>query len=378
MEIVRKVQALNWRFTFILDGVFFILLLQAGFGIMVSLFLVEAVFWLLRLTWLSPVLLRFILTRLVHMIPIIVSVLAIGFLLIQMAPGDIFTKMLLEPNIRPQDIETFRRQFALDQPWYVQFFLYIFRAFQGNFGFSIQYRVPVFTLVSLRAWNTIILSVTALVFSWGLSIPMGIIAATKQYKWQDQTISVFAFIGLAIPNFFLAFLLQFLLTRLAPGAWPIAGMRSLDHESLSAIGQFFDIAKHMVLPVFVLGTSGMASLTRIMRANMLDILNQQYIVTARAKGLSDRVVIYRHALRNAINPMITILGFQIAAIMSGAALTEVVLSWPGLGNLILTAILQQDLYLVIGSLLYSSILLVVGNLIADILLAIVDPRVRIS
>ncbi len=379
MTLLQRIQGINWKATFALDLVFIVLMVTVnGWALPTAVVLSQAIFWLLRLVWISPTLLRFILKRLLHMIPILLSVIAIGFLLIQLAPGDIFTQMQLNPNIRPSDIENFRRQFGLDQPWYVQFVLYVVRAVQGNFGFSIQWRVPVFTLVSMRAWNTIMLSVTALAFSWGLSIPMGILASTKQYKWQDQTISVFAFIGLAIPNFFLAFLLQFALTRLAPGAWPISGMRSLNHENLSAIGQFFDIARHMVLPVFVIGTSGMASLTRIMRANMLDILNQQYIVTAKAKGLSDRVVIYKHALRNAINPMITILGFQIASIMSGAALTEVVLSWPGLGSLILSAITSQDLYLVIGSLIYGSILLVIGNLIADILLAVVDPRVRIS
>jgi peptide/nickel transport system permease protein len=155
-------------------------------------------------------------------------------------------------------------------------------------------------------------------------------------------------------------------------------MTSIDHGDMSPLGQIWDIARHMVIPVIVLGTSGMAQLTRIMRANMLEILNQQYIVTARAKGQKENKVVYRHALRNAINPMITILGFQISTVMSGAALTEIVLSWPGLGSTILTAILQQDLYLVVGSLVYSTILLVIGNLIADILLAVVDPRIRIK
>lgn len=378
MDLIKQVQTINWRFTFVLDILFIVWQVMSGTGFFAAIFISQVLFWLLRLVWLGPMLLKFILRRLLHMIPIVISVIAIGFLLIQMAPGDIFTQLQLNPNVRPSDIETFRRQFGLDQPWYIQFFLYLYRAVQGNFGFSIQWRVPVFTVVSMRAWNTIILSATALVFAWGLSIPMGIIAATKQYKLPDQLISVLAFIGLAIPNFFLAFLLQFVITRISPGAWPISGMRSLNHESMNAFQQFFDVARHMVLPVFVIGTSGMASLTRIMRANMLDILNQQYIVTARAKGLNERVVIYKHALRNAINPMITILGFQIAAVMSGSALVEVVLSWPGLGNLILSAITQQDLFLVIGSLLYSSILLVIGNLIADILLALVDPRVRIS
>jgi peptide/nickel transport system permease protein len=378
MEILNRI---DWRLTFILDVLFAGLLITTGTPWFAAILLTEMLFWLLRLIWISPAMLRFILHRLLHMIPIVLAVLAIGFLLIQLAPGDMFTQMQLRPDMNQGDLETFRRQFGLDQPWYVQFVLYLWNAIQGNFGLSITFRAPVFALVNQRAFNTILLSATALIFSWGMSIPMGIIAATKQYKWQDQVISVFAFIGLAIPNFFLAFLLQYFITSTSapPGTWlPIAGMMSIDHSSLSPIGKFFDVLRHMILPVFVLGTAGMATLTRIMRANMLDIMNQQYIVTARAKGQSERVVVYRHALRNAINPMITILGFQIANVMSGAALTEVVLSWPGLGSLILTAITSQDLYLVVGSLLYSSVLLVIGNLIADILLAVVDPRVRIA
>ena len=155
-------------------------------------------------------------------------------------------------------------------------------------------------------------------------------------------------------------------------------MRSIDSSSFGPLRQALDIAHHLIMPVFVLGTSAMASLMRIMRANMLDILGQQYIVTARAKGQNERNVVYRHALRNAINPMITILGFQLGAIMSGAALVENVVAWPGLGRLILQALLTQDTYLVVGSLIYGVILLVLGNLVADILLAVVDPRVRIG
>ena len=370
-------QRIDWRLTFILDVLLIIAGIASGGSIFGVILVVEAFCWLLRLIWISQPLFFFILRRLIHMIPIVLAVLAIGFVLIWLAPGDALTAMQLNPNIRPADIENFRVQFGLDQPPLVQFFLYIFRAVQLDFGFSIQYRVPVFTLVEMRATNTLTLSLVALLFSWGLSIPMGILAATKQYKWQDQTISVLAFIGLAIPNFFLAFLLQFVITKTGIGL-PISGMTSLDHESMNFFGRTWDILKHMILPVFVLGTSQMATLTRIMRANMLETMNQQYIVTARAKGQSEGVVVYRHALRNAINPMITILGFQISNVMSGAALTEIVLSWPGLGSLILSAILTQDLYLVIGSLLYSTILLVIGNLLADILLAVVDPRVRVS
>ncbi|MFW6362792.1 MAG: ABC transporter permease [Spirochaeta sp.] len=369
----------DYRITFVLDPLLWLLFVTAGgAGWIAGLLAAETVMWMVRLLWISPMMLRFILRRLVHMIPIVLAVVAIGFGLIQLAPGDVFTRMLVDPNIRPEDVAMFRQQFGLDQPWYVQFFRYIWNALRGNFGYSMTLRAPVFFLVQQRAAATILLSVTSLAFAWIVSVPFGIIAATNQYKWKDQLISFFAFFGLAIPNFFLAFLLLYIISTTGFRLLPIGGMTSIDHAQMSAVGQFIDIARHLVLPAFVIGTSQMAQLTRYMRGNMLEIMNQQYIVTARAKGQTENKVIYRHALRNAINPMITILGFQLGLIMSGAALVENVIGWPGLGRLILEALLQQDMYMVIGSLIYGVILLVIGNLFADILLAVVDPRIRVN
>jgi peptide/nickel transport system permease protein len=377
----RLTELVDWKYTFVLDAIVLTLIKVSGTGWFGAVLMTEVLMWLVRLVWLSPMMLRFIARRLLHMIPLVLLVLAIGFLLIQIAPGDIFTQLALNPDIRAEDLQRLRDNFGLGDSWYVQFFKYIWNVLRGNFGYSEIFKAPVFTIVSQRAKATILLALTSLALAWGFSIPAGVIAATKQYKWQDQTVSVFAFVGLAIPNYFLAFILLYVITATSspPGTWlPIGGMTSIDHNTLSLLGRGWDVAKHLVLPVFVLGTSIMAGLTRIMRANMLDILNQQYIVTARSKGQSERKVVYRHALRNAINPMITILGFQISAILGGSALVENVLAWPGLGRVILQAILSQDLYLVVGSLIYSSILLVIGNLIADILLAVADPRIRIG
>jgi peptide/nickel transport system permease protein len=360
-----------------LDAALFVLLLVVGTHWFLALLVAETIAWLVRLVWISPMLLRFILRRLFHMIPIILGTVAIGFLLIQMAPGDIFTQMSMNPDIRPDQLEMYRKNFGLDRPWYIQFFRYLWNALRGDFGFSQMFKAPVFTLVSQRAGNTLILAVATIVFAWGFSIPAGIVAATKQYSFKDQVISVFAFFGLSIPNYFLAFLLLYLVST--TGNWlPIGGMYIVDVDSMNAIQKFWDLVKHAAIPVIVLSTSITASLVRVMRANMLEILSMQYITTARAKGLTERTVVYKHALRNGINPMITLFGFQIGDILGGAALVEVVCAWPGLGNLILKAILSQDLYLVIGSLIYGVALLVIGNLVADILLAIVDPRVRIS
>ena len=322
-------------------------------------------------------LLRVIGRRLLNAVPILVVTLAFAFWLIQLAPGDVYTAYALNPDIRPEDLERFRANFGLDQPWYVQFGRYLWNAAQGDFGFSQTFKAPVFVLVQQRAANTVLLSVVSLLLAWGFSIPAGIIAAARQYRWQDQSIAVLAFFGLSIPNFFLASLLLYVIS--ATGSWlPIGGMTSIDHDQLSAFGKMWDLAKHLVVPALVISTAITAGLTRIMRANMLEVLGQQYITTARAKGLAERVVILKHALRNAINPMITLLGFSIGDILGGAALVEIVTGWPGLGKLILSALLNQDPYLVSGSLIYGVILLMLGNLLADILLAITDPRIRVT
>jgi len=371
------VKTFNWRYTFLIDALAVMVLLFSGISAVLAVLGTEAFMWLVRLVWISPMLLRFILRRLMHMVPMILIVVAIGFALIQLAPGDVFTQMALNPNIRPADLENFRSNFGLDRPWYVQFFRYVWNALHGNFGFSQNYKAPVFTIVSQRAMNTLILSFFTIVVAWGFSIPAGIYAATHQYKPGDQAISVLAFFGLSIPNYFLAFLLIYIIS--VTGNWlPLGGMYSIDVSEMTWLQQMGDLALHLILPVFVLATAIMASLTRIMRANMLEVMGQQYIVTARAKGLKERKVVYKHALRNAVNPMITIFGYQFGMILGGAALVERVIAWPGLGKVMLEALLSQDLYLVVGSLIYGVALMMLGNLLADILLALVDPRVRIS
>ncbi|MFP4644241.1 MAG: ABC transporter permease [Spirochaetales bacterium] len=374
---MNRLKEFNWRYTFGIDAILIVLFVAGGSSVLITVALVEGFMWMLRLLWISPSMLMYILRRFAQAIPVLLSVLAIGFALIQIAPGDMFTQMELSQNISPEQLDRFRRQFRLDEPWYVQFYQYIVNAVQGEFGFSRTYRAPVFAIVSQRAANTILLSLTSLAFAWILSIPAGVFAAVNQYNLKDQFISVFAFFGLAIPNFFLAFLLLYLVS--STGNWlPLGGMTSSGYRLMGPVQQFFDVARHMIIPVVVIGTSIMATLTRVMRGEMLKIMNEQYVMTARAKGQSEGKVVYMHALRNAINPMITILGFQLGNVMSGAALVEIVVAWPGLGSVLLQALLSQDLYLVVGSLIYGVVLLVIGNLLADIALALVDPRVRVG
>ncbi len=318
--------------------------------------------------------LTYIVRRFLHMFPLVIGISLISFFIIQLAPGDFLTQQALNPQVSTQRIAQERARFGLDKPVYVQYFIWLKNALRLDFGYSFSYRVPVFRLIATRLFNTFILSLSAMIFTWVLSIPLGIISAIKQYSWVDKLLTFVAFLGLAIPNFFFALLLLFMAMR--TGWFPVGGMYSIDFQSLSLFGKIWDRLYHLILPTIVLGTSGMAGLMRQMRGNLLDYLKADFVTTARAKGLSERVVIWKHAVRNAINPIITIFGLSLPGLLSGAALTEIVMAWPGLGRLMLEAVLAQDLYLVMGSLIMGSVLLILGNLVADLLLAWVDPRIR--
>ncbi|MFQ6066126.1 MAG: ABC transporter permease [bacterium] len=318
--------------------------------------------------------LAYISRRLLHMVPLLLGISLISFIIIQLAPGDFLTQQALNPQVSAERVAQERARFGLDKPVYVQYFIWLKNALRLDFGHSFSYRVPVFRLIGARLFNTFILSLSAMVFTWILSIPLGIISAIKQYSWVDKLLTFLAFLGLAIPNFFFALLLLFMAMR--TGWFPVGGMYSIDYQSLNLAGKIWDRLYHLILPTIVLGTSGMAGLMRQMRGNLLDYLKADFVTTARAKGLSETMVIWKHAVRNAINPIITIFGLSLPGLLSGAALTEIVMAWPGLGRLMLEAVLAQDLYLVMGSLIMGSVLLILGNLVADLLLAWVDPRIR--
>lgn len=319
----------------------------------------------------------FLLRRLLSLVPLLMGVTLIAFLLIYLAPGDFLSQMAENPTISPETIDTMRTKFGLDQPWYVQYFLWLKNVFfHLDFGESFAYRQPVFSVIIPRLGNTLILAVTAAIIAWGLAIPLGIISAVRQYSWVDKSASLFAFIGLSIPELFFALLMMYFAAT--TGWFPVGGMRSLDFNELSFGGKLLDLAHHLVLPALVLGTVPTAGRMRQMRANLLDVLRLDYVTTARAKGLDEHTVIYKHAVRNAINPLITLFGFTIASLLSGSFIVEIVMAWPGLGTLTLDALLKQDLYLVMGSVVIAATMLVLGNLIADILLVIADPRIKFS
>lgn len=308
------------------------------------------------------------------MIPLLFGISALTFMLLQLAPGDFLNQMAENPAISPATIEAMRRRFGLDEPWYVQYGLYLRNVIlHFDFGESFSRHQPVFTVIREGLGNTLILAVAAAIVTWGLALPLGIWAAVRQYSWVDKTLSLVAFVWLSIPEILSGLLLLMVAAR--TGWFPVGGMRSIDYDEMSAAGKFVDLLWHLALPALVVGLVPLASRMRQMRGNLLDVLRLDYVTTARSKGLDERVVIYKHAVRNAINPMITLFGYTLGALVSGSFVAEIIFSWPGLGRLTLDAILTQDQYLVMGSVLMASVVLILGNLIADVLLAIADPRI---
>lgn len=249
-------------------------------------------------------------------------------------------------------------------------------ALVGDFGTSYKYNRKVFPLIGERLVNTLTLSLAALILAWGISIPLGVLAAVRPNSLADHSCGLIAFLGLSIPSVFFALLAVLLASW--TGWFPIGDMRGLDYDQLSFFGKLVDRLHHLVLPTIVIGTGAMAGYMRQARGNMIEALGQDYVRTARAKGLSSNVVLFKHALRNAINPLVTLFGYSLAYLLSGSFLVEVVMNWPGMARLIVDAIVAKDEPVVIASVMMTSVLLVLGNLVADLMLALVDPRVRLS
>ena len=316
----------------------------------------------------------YILRRLIIAIPLLLAITFVAFMFIQLAPGNYFDTLRMNPQISEETIEKYESQYHLDKPPLIQYGYWLRNLLRLDLGYSFATMSPVTNVIKKRILNTLILSLAAMLFTWLIAIPLGIFCAVHQNRISDRFFSALSFVGLSIPNFFFALLLLYLASL--TGLLPLGGMHSANYEDLSQLDRFWDLVKHLIIPTIVIGTSSLAGLQRIMRGNMLEVLRAQYITTARAKGLTEHRVIYIHALRNAINPMITIFGYSLSGLLSGAALTEIITGWPGLGSVMLQAVRAQDLFLVMGSMLMGGVMLIGANLIADILLAWSDPRIQ--
>lgn len=316
---------------------------------------------------------RYILKRILQTIPLLFIVSIISFFIIRLSPVDPLAELKLNPSISQETLQKERERLGLDKPIIVQYGKWASSFVRGDLGITSSGE-KVSTKLAERIPNTLLLTTVVIFMTWIVGIPLGVLGAVFNKSKYDRLLTILSSIGMAIPSFFFALLL--LMFAVKTGWFPVGGLTSYDYNDMNFVGKFFDIAKHLVLPVTVLFTISLAGLQRQMRANMLEVLDSDYIKFARAKGLSEFQVIFKHALRNAINPMITLLGFEFAGLLSGAALTEYVFQYPGLGRLILEAVMKSDINLVMASLMIGSIMLVLGNLLADILLIITDPRVR--
>lgn len=317
----------------------------------------------------------YILKRILQTIPLLIIVSLISFFIIRLSPVDPLAELKLNPSISKETLQKETQRLGLDKPIYVQYFLWAKAFLKGDLGYcSTGERVS--DKLKERIPNTLLLTVIVIFLTWIVGVPLGILAAIKWKTPFDRMLTVLTSIGMAIPSFFFAILL--LIFAVKSGWFPVGGLTSYNFDDMSFGGKIWDLTHHLFLPTTVLFTISLAGMQRQMRANLLDVLESDYVKFARAKGLSEFKVIYKHALRNAVNPMITLLGFEFASLLSGAALTEYVFQYPGLGRLILEAVLKSDINLVMASLMMGAVMLILGNLMADILLIITDPRIRVK
>lgn len=319
--------------------------------------------------------LKYILKRIIQTIPLLIIVSLISFFIIRLSPVDPLAELKLNPSVSPATVEKEKQRLGLDKPIIIQYGKWAYSFVRGDLGVT-STGEKVSQKLKERIPNTLLLTSIVIFLTWIVGVPLGIIAAINWKTPFDRLLTVLTSIGMAIPSFFFAVLL--LIFAVKTGWFPIGGLTSPSFSEMTFGAKFLDITHHLILPVLVLFTISLAGLQRQMRANMLDVLDSDYVKFARAKGLPEFTVIYKHALRNAINPMITLSGFEFAGLLSGAALTEYVFQYPGLGRLILEAVMKSDINLVMASLMMGAVMLVLGNLIADILLIITDPRIRVK
>ena len=319
----------------------------------------------------------YIIKRFLQAIPILLGASTIIFFLMHAAPGDPTSLYLGNPNIDPRVIEQMRTNLGLDQPLHVQYVKWISSFLQGEFGYSFSQKRPIADILKDTIPNTLILSGVALVIVFVLGVVIGTVQAVRQYSWVDNVATALAFFFYSMPSFWFGLML-ILLFAFKLQWLPASQMTSVNHEFMSGSAQLVDRLKHLFLPALALGVGGAASVARYMRSGMLEQIHQDYVRTARAKGLNERAVIFKHAMRNALIPVITLLGLFLPFLMSGAVLIETVFAWPGMGRTIVTAIFQRDYPVVLATAFVISVMVILGNLLADILYSVVDPRIRVE
>lgn len=324
--------------------------------------------------------LSYIIRRILIMIPTLIAISIISFTIIQLPPGDFLTTYVAQLSASGEGIDqaelvALRHRFGLDQPIYMQYLHWAWNFIRGDFGHSFEWNKPVRALIGERLALTILISTCTLIFTWMVSVPIGIYSAVRQYSWVDYILTFFGFIGLATPNFLFALILLWF--SYAYLGMSIGGLFSPQFvEAPWTLAKFVDLLKHLWIPVLIVGTGHTAKFIRIIRGNLLDELKKPYVTTARAKGLSETKLILKYPVRVAINPLVSTIGWTLPELISGIAITAVVLNLPTSGPLLLSALMSQDMHLAGSFIMLLSVLTVIGTLLSDILLAWVDPRIR--
>jgi peptide/nickel transport system permease protein len=325
---------------------------------------------------------EFIIRRLILIVPTVFVISVISFIIIQLPPGDFLTSYVatLESSgqiVDDGEIEALRERYGLGDPVYVQYFKWISGVVQGDFGQSLQWNRPVAELIGERLSLTLVLSISSLLLIWAISFPIGVYSAVRQYSPGDYFFTFLSFVGLGIPNFLLALVLMWY--AYSQFGTTVGGLFSNEYATAPwSVGKVFNLLEHLWIPTLVLSIGGVAGLIRIMRANLLDELHRPYVITARAKGATERHLILKYPVRVALNPFVSTVGWILPGIVSGSIIISVVLNLPTTGPLLLTALRSQDMYLAGAIILLLSILTVLGTFISDMLLAWLDPRIRFS
>jgi peptide/nickel transport system permease protein len=324
--------------------------------------------------------LTYAIRRLMLALPLLLGITFVSFLVIHLAPGDP-TEVLtgdLRADASSDTRKILRETYGLDKPLHVQYWNWLSRLARLDFGrsFSPDGR-PVLTKIGERLPVTLLLNVVEMLIIVAIAIPIGVMSATRQFSTFDKVTTVFVFVGFATPDFWLALLLMILFG--AQLGWlPISGLRSLNWEYMSFWSQQWDFVSHLVLPIFVATVGGLAGFSRYMRQSMLEVVRQDYIQSARAKGLAERVVIGKHALRNAMLPIVTILGLSVPGLIGGSVIVESIFAIPGMGQLMVQSVFERDYPVIMGNLVIVATLTLVANLVADIAYGLVDPRIRVG
>lgn len=317
---------------------------------------------------------QYIIRRLLTMVPVLLGISVIIFFIFAMSPGDAVTTA--NPHMSVAARAQLRHQMHLDKPKIVQYLYWLKGALHGDFGTSTFYKKSVGTVINSFIWNSFILGLTSTIAVIAIAVPVGVVAATKQYSKFDSISSIFALLSMSIPDFFIALLLIKFFSVDLP-IFPVSGMTTTGSTAVG-FSHITDILYHMFLPFLVLTITSIAGVMKYMRSSMLEVISEDYIRTARAKGLREKVVIYKHALRNALIPIITLLGFTIPGLFAGAIITEQIFEWPGIGPITYLAVINRDYPLSMGINMIYAVLMLIGNLIADVTYAIVDPRIRLK